>query len=531
MKLAITLISVCTGAAVALAAHGPAAPSPSAPSAAPPPIPAAAPAVTPAPLGVPFTVPGRAATRRIPGRSRPIAPRGVPALDADLADLLTSKVRTGRWGAIVVSLTRGDTLFQRGADALMQPASTLKLFTTGLAFDRFGPSYQIGTDVLRDTAMQPDGTLPGSLYLRGGGDPSLSTRFLGANSSPMDNLARAIAATGLKRVKGDIVADASAFVDQPIPDGWKRRYLAAAYAAPVSALSLNENVVWVAVSPGARGATVALEPATTAYAIANHVTLRPGSRGGAISVRRLTDTTLDVRGWIGTRASTERYSIVANDPPRFAAGALRASLAALGITVDGELREGVTPASATPVASIESPPLAEIISQMNRESINHVAELLFRDASRVSAPDHIGSVEAGEAALRQFLWTKVGVPGTDVRVADGSGLSVRDSVTPRAMVHLLAYANRAPWSSAFHSSLPVAGESELLKARMRRTPAQGNLHAKTGTTNTVASLAGYVTAEDGEILAFALIYNGGDRWNARAAMDKMGAALAAFSRN
>jgi D-alanyl-D-alanine carboxypeptidase/D-alanyl-D-alanine-endopeptidase (penicillin-binding protein 4) len=66
---------------------------------------------------------------------------------------------------------------------------------------------------------------------------------------------------------------------------------------------------------------------------------------------------------------------------------------------------------------------------------------------------------------------------------------------------------------------------------MRRTPAQGNLHAKTGTTNTVVSLAGYVTAEDGEILAFALIYNGADRWNARAAMDKSGALLASFSRN
>ena len=115
-------------------------------------------------------------------------------------------------------------------------------------------------------------------------------------------------------------------------------------------------------------------------------------------------------------------------------------------------------------------------------------------------------------------------------MSDGSGLSVQDSVTPRAMVSLLAYAHEAPWSSAFHASLPVAGESELLMHRMRYTPAQGNLHAKTGTTNTVASLAGYVTAEDGEILAFALIYNGGDRWNARAAMDRTGALLASFSR-
>lgn len=452
-------------------------------------------------------------------------------MDLDLNALLTAKVRSGRWGVIVISLTRGDTLFARNADDLMQPASTLKLFTTGLALDRFGPSYQLGTDVLRDTTVAPDGTLHGDLYLRGGGDPSLSTRFFGTSSAPMDRLARSIAATGLHHVTGDIVADASAFVDQPIPDGWKRRYLAAAYAAPVSALSLNENVVWVAVSPGAKRGDVVLEPASTAFTVSDEVTLSLGRTGASITVYRRGEGDLVVRGWIGSRATTKRYSLVVVDPPLFAAGALRASLAALGITVDGKLREGVTPPSAARVAALESPPLAEIISEMNHRSINHVAELLFRDASRATAPDHVGSVNAGRAALDTFLSNKVGVPASDVHVSDGSGLSVRDSVTPRAMVSLLAYANAAPWSTAFHASLPVAGESKLLRTRMRRTAAQGNLHAKTGTTNTVASLAGYVTAEDGEVLAFALIYNGADRWNARAAMDKTGAALASFSRN
>lgn len=457
--------------------------------------------------------------------------KAVRALDLDLNTLLNSKVRGGHWGVIVVSLTRGDTLFTRSADALMQPASTLKLFTTGLALDQFGPNYQLGTDVLRDTNVGATGTLAGNLYLRGGGDPALSTRFLGSSSSPMEHLAQSIAAAGIRHVTGDIVADASAFDDQRIPDGWKRGNLGSAYSAPVSALSLNENVLWVAVSPTRGKADIVLEPASTAFNVTNNVTVRSGHSGASIVVYRRTDGDLDVRGWIGTTSPTKRYSVVVNDPPRFAAGALRASLAALGITVDGDLREGVTPAGATMVASLESPPLAQIVSEMNRESINHLAELLFRDASRPSAPDHVGSAAAGENALHVFLTTKVGVPASDVRVSDGSGLSVRDSVTPRAMVHLLSYANQAPWASAFHSSLPVAGESELLKSRMRRTPAQGNLHAKTGTTNTVVSLAGYVTAEDGEILAFAMIYNGADRWNARAALDKSGAALASFSRD
>ena len=98
------------------------------------------------------------------------------------------------------------------------------------------------------------------------------------------------------------------------------------------------------------------------------------------------------------------------------------------------------------------------------------------------------------------------------------------------MIQLLSYAHKGPWSSAFHGSLPVAGESELLRQRMRSTPAQGNLHAKTGTTNTVVGLGGYVTAKSGEILAFAFIYNGNDRWNAKATMDGMGATLANFVR-
>ena len=97
-------------------------------------------------------------------------------------------------------------------------------------------------------------------------------------------------------------------------------------------------------------------------------------------------------------------------------------------------------------------------------------------------------------------------------------------------MQLLAHAHRAPWGSAFHASLPVAGESELLRNRMRATPAQGNLHAKTGTTNDVIGLSGYVTAENGEILAFAFLYNGKDRWHARETIDAMGPTLAAFSR-
>jgi D-alanyl-D-alanine carboxypeptidase/D-alanyl-D-alanine-endopeptidase (penicillin-binding protein 4) len=167
---------------------------------------------------------------------------------------------------------------------------------------------------------------------------------------------------------------------------------------------------------------------------------------------------------------------------------------------------------------------------MNRESVNLYAELIFRNAARTYEPLPEGSATAGAALLRDFMVTKAGADSGAVHAADGSGLSTLDRTTPRALVQLLSYAHRAPWSAAFHASLPVAGESELLRTRMRSTPAHGNLHAKTGTTNNVISLGGYVTAQSGEVLAFAFVYNGTDRWNARETIDAMGVTLAGFVR-
>jgi D-alanyl-D-alanine carboxypeptidase/D-alanyl-D-alanine-endopeptidase (penicillin-binding protein 4) len=142
----------------------------------------------------------------------------------------------------------------------------------------------------------------------------------------------------------------------------------------------------------------------------------------------------------------------------------------------------------------------------------------------------VGSAENANTLLRRFLWEKAGVQPTDVYAADGSGLSTADRVTPRAMVQLLAYAAKAPWHDVLEQSLPVAGRTETLRRRMKYTPAMGNLHAKTGTTNDVASLGGYVTSRDGEQLAFSFIYNGHDRWRAKEAMDAMGATLASYQR-
>jgi len=255
-----------------------------------------------------------------------------------------------------------------------------------------------------------------------------------------------------------------------------------------------------------------------------------GRKGDKLVIRRQADGRIDVRGWIGSKAGPRSYLVVIDDPAPWVAGTLRSALAAQGVTVTGQVKTGAATSNAVTVASLSSPPLARLASAMNRESINHFAELLFRDVAHIASPDKVGSAEYGNTALRKFMADKVGASATDVMAADGSGLSTLDRVTARALVQLLSYSHRASWSADFHASLPVAGESELLRHRMRYTPAQGNLHAKTGTTNDVIGLAGYVTARDGEVLAFAFLYNGRDRWNAKEAIDVSGATLAGFVR-
>jgi D-alanyl-D-alanine carboxypeptidase/D-alanyl-D-alanine-endopeptidase (penicillin-binding protein 4) len=449
-----------------------------------------------------------------------------------LSSLLDSKVRNGTWGAMVISLTTGDTLFARNAGLSLNPASTLKLYTTALAFEQLGPDYRFRTDVFRDGALS-HGTLLGNLILRGGGDPALSRRFYdGDGNGPMRALARQVADAGIRRINGDIIGDDRAFEAKPVPDGWLQRYLHSSYAARVSALSLNENLIHVVVTPGKAGQTgaVRLEPATTAFSVTNVTSTRSKSRNAQVTVTGGDDGVIRVRGWIGASSQPRVYVLVVPEPAPFATGAFARALRDVGVVVEGKVRVGTTPPGAVRVTSLPSPPLSELAGVMNRESINHYAELIFRNAARGASPEGVGSASMGNALLRDFMQLRVGASPQDVFAADGSGLSTLDRVTARSMVKLLSYAHRAPWSRAFHESLPIAGQQETLRLRMRRTPAQGNLHAKTGTTNDVVALSGYVAGRAGEVFAFSFLYNGKDRWNARATIDTMGVTLANFAR-
>ena len=153
-----------------------------------------------------------------------------------------------------------------------------------------------------------------------------------------------------------------------------------------------------------------------------------------------------------------------------------------------------------------------------------------RNASRGREQHGVGSAALANEQMQVLLAERAGVSPDALHIADGSGLSSKDRVTSRAMTQLLTYAHRAPWAREFHQSLPVAGQSETLRHRMVATAAQGNIHAKTGTTGDVVALSGYATSRSGELLAFSFLYNGHERFSARETIDAMGATLAGFSR-
>jgi D-alanyl-D-alanine carboxypeptidase/D-alanyl-D-alanine-endopeptidase (penicillin-binding protein 4) len=342
----------------------------------------------------------------------------------------------------------------------------------------------------------------------------------------MAAIARLVADAGIRRISGDIVGDASAFEERAVPEGWRSRYLGASYAARVSALSYNENLLRVSVKPAGKAAAITFEPALSGIAVVNGVKVVAG-RGGRISIIQR-EHGLEVRGTVGRSGSGRSVQVVAEHPALITTAAFRAALEARGIAIGGGARLAKAAPGAPRVAALPSATLGELVQTMNGESNNHFAELVFRNAAR--SVGVVGSAENANTILRRFLWEKARVQPTDVYAADGSGLSTADRVTPRSMVALLGYAARAPWRDVLEESLPLAGRTETLRRRMRSTPAMGNLRAKTGTTNDVASLGGYVTSRDGERLAFAFIYNGRDRWRAREAMDAMGATLANYQR-
>jgi D-alanyl-D-alanine carboxypeptidase/D-alanyl-D-alanine-endopeptidase (penicillin-binding protein 4) len=443
------------------------------------------------------------------------------AIDAHIA---LPRFAAARWGIAVVSLDSGRTLYAHDADTLFQPASTAKLYTAALVLNGLDTGYRIPTRV-HGPAPDRRGRGDGLLVLYGRGDPTLGADASSADWA--DALAGQLAARGVRRVRGDLVADATYFSGPPLGDGWEASDLLAGFAAPASALGTDENQLRLRVTPAAhtgQPARITFDPPWAATSLEGSLLTSPAGTAADINFyRKPGSERLHAFGSVPAQSSPRSFRLAMADPARAAGMALLQALQRRGIEVDGRLRvlywPQQDPASRTGavLAEVRSPPLMTILREGLKRSQNlylqNLLQLAGTRAQAAAAGDptapagFLGAADWGIRALHQLLG-RIGIAPSASLIGEGTGLSRRDLTTPRALVRLLAFLANGPAADALRDMLPVAGVDGTLAGRMRGTPAAGNLHAKTGSMTYVNCLAGYVTSAAGEHLAFAILLNG-----------------------
>jgi serine-type D-Ala-D-Ala carboxypeptidase/endopeptidase (penicillin-binding protein 4) len=486
---------------------------------------------------------GQGPTTSVPGPSpgsREARPASSPAPNT-LAELQTRieeivhrpALEPGFFAVKIVSLDTGQVIFQQNANKFVRPASNMKLYTVAAAFDRLTPDYHFITTVYAREKPE-EGKIKGDLIIYGRGDPSFAARFnSGDYFKAINQLADRIVAAGVKRVKGDLVGDESYFNGAPLGSGWEWEDLQWSYGAQVSALTVNDNSIDLTVEAGNRigfPAVVTTGPPATFMTINNRSVTGPrGSKNDLQIYRGLGANTLEISGNVPIGEKGFSGSVAISDPPLAFATMVRDALAKRGVKVEGQVRTvnarsggsmlvnpllGTTPTTNVPppvppveIASLQSPPFTLIAANTLKPSQNLYTEIILRTLGRTTSTNSSQTnEEAGLIVVRDFL-RQAGVNESDLALNDGSGLSRNDMITANATVQLLTFMSKHRYFAQFRDALPVAGVDGTLRTRMRNTPAEGNLRAKTGSLSSVASLSGYVTTAAGEHLVFSMMLN------------------------
>lgn len=467
-----------------------------------------------------------------------------PSLSKQVEKILSDPdLSRGFWGIEIRSLDSGKVLCSINADKLFTPASDTKLFTTAAALALIGPDYKFRTTVETSGSLDKYGRLTGDLVLVGRGDPNLSGRELPYNmhtqrdpdaARVLEKLADELVQKGVKYIDGDIVADDSYFAFQRYGEGWSEDDLVWPDGAPVSALTVNDNVVFVNILPGARAgdkAFVSVAPFADYYTIDNRLMTTPAGTGRKIYINREPgSTTLTLWGTVPLDDSGVSEGLAIEDPAEFAASLFRHLLEVRGISVYGKDRTHhtelaslstfsavvvassrggddhslTTPLGPLVLAEYQSGPLSEDIQVINKVSQNLHAELLLRLLGREKGTG--GTVQAGLEVLHGFL-NNAGISGDDYVFYDGSGLSRQNLVTPHAIVGLLQYAAAQTWSTEFRNSFPVAGQDGSLADRLKDLSPTVHVYGKTGSLGGVKTLSGYAVTAKGEKIAFSILSN------------------------
>jgi D-alanyl-D-alanine carboxypeptidase/D-alanyl-D-alanine-endopeptidase (penicillin-binding protein 4) len=391
------------------------------------------------------------------------------------------------------------------------PASNLKIVTLAVAAERLGWAYTFETRLVA-TGPISDGALEGDLVVVGYGDPSVGLE--GTGNDPFDVWAERLKASGILAIHGRIIGDDNTFDEETLGPGWAWDYLGDGYAAGSGALQLNENVVFVTVSPGqAAGASASVSISTDYSGLEIRNDLKTSATGTltAITTRRLPGSPrLELRGTVALGSAPSVHRVSVDNPTQFFVNALRAKLVAHGIEVEGpalDIDDLPTPPSrdaGTLLVTYRSPPLSALAVRMMKASQNLYAETFLKAmGAEMGMPSVAGGREAVRSTLESWSITPAGLI-----MIDGSGLSRYNLVTPESLVALLTRVDRTEQlRGPFEDALPVAGKDGTLEGRMKNTAAANNARAKTGAIANARSLSGYVRTTSGEPLVFSILAN------------------------
>lgn len=396
----------------------------------------------------------------------------------------------------------------------VNPASIMKLVTTYAALDLLGPGFTWNTPVYVDGPVR-NGVLEGSLYIKGQGDPKLVLERLWL-------LLRRVQGLGVQGIDGDIVLDRSAFevaeADPNAFDGEGQR----PYNAAPDALLVNFKSVVMNFVPqrGAQTAQVSYEPPLAGVAMQATVPLAAGECGdwrSSLAGDFADPARLAFAGSYPAACGEKTWAVAYADPRGYAARAIGGLWAEMGGRLKGQVRDGRVPAELRPAFEATSPPLADVIRDINKYSNNVMAQQLFLTLGLQQKKR--GTLEASRATLRQWWNDRVGTGEGQPVIDNGSGLSRDERISAAALAKMLQLAWRSPVMPELVSSLPASGVDGTLRKRALRSG--GAAHLKTGSLRDAAGVAGYVHGASGRRWVVIAIANHANAVAARPAFDAL----------
>ena len=397
----------------------------------------------------------------------------------------------------------------------VNPASLMKIITTAAALERLGPAYTWATPVWVTGSLNA-GVLEGKVHIKGTGDPKITLERVWL-------LLRRLQQQGVREIRGDIVLDNSAFaVPEAAPGDFDGEPLRPYNVRPAALLLNFRSVTHTFVPDAAAGlARVLTEPSLAGAQVDRTVPLAPGPCGDwrAALKPEFEPGRTRFTGSYATACGELNWPVADPQPASYEARLIEGLWREMGGQLQGSVREGLAPLDSKPSFEQRSPPLAELVRDINKFSNNLMAQQLFLTmALPAPASRGVATPESARDALSRWLAERTGPLGEDTVIDNGSGLSRQTRISAQRLARVLLVTWDSPIMSELMSSLPITGLDGTL--RRSRAPV-GRGHLKTGSLRDVAAVAGYVLNASGKRVVVVAIINHPQANAARPALDAL----------